>query len=162
MWASFSVPWVENSLQKEELGYETDLRWCGEISHSVVWNASVNWDFANLAVEGKKNFLVSPKGWHSRRIMIFEIVFMHIPRMGPFFLLTCILPCFSPFYSFLYKSTLIRSSKQSCLWWSILIPMLPILLLCFSFQSLQIFPSSRDVPRVGCQIAHNPQGWSIG
>lgn len=162
MWVSFSVRWDENFLQKE-LGYETDLRWCGEISHSAVWNTSVNRDFASLAVQGMENFLVSPKGWHSRRIKMFEmIVFMQTPRMGPFLSLTCTLPNFPPFYSFLYKSTLIPCSKQSCPWWSILILMPPILLLYFSFQSLQIFPSSRDVPWVGCQIAHNPRHWSTG
>lgn len=89
MWVSFSVRWDENFLQKE-LGYETDLRWCGEISHSAVWNTSVNWDFASLAVQGMENFLVSPRGWHSRRIKMFEmIVFMQTPRMGPFLWLTC-------------------------------------------------------------------------
>lgn len=61
MWVSFSVRWDENSLQKEELGYETDLKWCGEISHSAVWNTSVNCDFANPAVKGMENFLVFPK-----------------------------------------------------------------------------------------------------
>lgn len=72
-----------------------------------------------------ENFLVFPKVWLNRNIMMFEITFMQTPKMSHFLLVTCILPnllWFSQFCSSLYKSTLIPSSKQSCLCWSVLIP----------------------------------------
>lgn len=97
--------------------------------------------------------------------MMFEIVFMQTTKNEPFPLSHLLIAQLTVLFPILLIPLQVHPYpffQTVCLWWSILIPMSPILLLYFSFQSLQIFPSSKDVPQLGCQIAHNPQGWSVG
>lgn len=94
---------------------------------------------------------------------MFEMVFMQTTKNEPFPLSHLLIAQLTVLFPILLIPLQVHPYpffQTVCLWWSILIPMSPILLLYFSFQSLQIFPSSKDVPQLGCQIAHNPQGWS--